>query len=144
MRLKKLLVEHKNQPTNCKTNTKMSLLYDSQYGFRGKRSTEHSLIDIVNQIQSHFDQGMLSYGAFIDFKKAFDTVDHCILRQKLHHCGIRGIMNDWFHSYFTDCVQSTQIGSEVSTKLATARGVPQGSVLGPLLFRLYVIDLCRS
>ena len=77
-------------------------------------------------------------------KKAFDRIDHSILLQKLYDYGIRGIINDWFHSYLTDRVQSTQIGSEVSNKLTTACGVPHGSVLVPLLFLLYVNDLCRS
>ena len=99
------------------------ILCDSQYGFREKHSTEHALIDIVNQVQSHFDKGMLSCGVFIDLKKAFDTMDHCILLQNLYHYGIRVIINDWFHSYLTDRVQSTQIGSEVSIKLPTALGV---------------------
>ena len=84
---------------------------------------------------------MLSCGVFIDFKRAFDTIDRCILLQKLYHYGIRSIINDWFHSYLTDRVQSTQIDSEVSTKLAMACG---WSVLGSLLFILYVNDLCRS
>jgi len=79
---------------------------------------------------------MLSCGVFIDLKKAFDTIDHYILLQKLYHYGIWGIINDWFHSYLTEHVQSTLIGSKVSTKLPTAWGVPQGSVLGPLLFLL--------
>ena len=105
-----------------------------------KHSTEHALIDIVNQIQPLFDKGMLSCGVFIDFKKAFDTTDYCILLQKLYHYGIRGIINDRFHSYLTDRDQSTQIGSEVSTKFTTACGVPQGSVLGPLLGTLSTDD----
>ena len=120
------------------------ILCDSQYGFREKHSTEYALIDIVNQIQSHFHEGMLSCGVCIDLKKAFDTIDHYILLQKLYHYGIRGIINDWFHSYLTERVQSTLIGSKVSTKLLTACGVPQGSVLRLLLFLLYVNDLCRS
>ena len=79
---------------------------------------------------------MLSCGVLIDLKKAFDTVDHCIVLQKLYHCGIRGIVNNRFHSYLTDHVQSTQIGSEVSTKLTTACGIPQGSMLGPFIIPL--------
>ena len=75
---------------------------------------------------------MFSCGVFIDLQKAFDTVDHAILLQKLFHYGVRGIVNDWFSSYLINRVQTTQIGSHVSEKQNTWCGVPQGSVLGPL------------
>ena len=106
-----------------------NIFYHSQYGFRERRSTEHALIDIVNQIQSNFDKGIYTCGIFIDLKKAFDTVDHSILLQKLYHYGIRGIVNDWFRFYLSDRIQSTQIGPNISNKQRMTCGVPQGSVL---------------
>lgn len=78
---------------------------------------------------------MLSCGIFIDLKKAFDTVDHTILLEKLHHYGIRGIINNWLSSYIQSRTQTTQINnSNTSFKEQTLCGVPQGSVPGPLLF----------
>ena len=77
-------------------------------------------------------------------KKAFDTIGHCLFQQKLYHYCIRGIIKDWCHLYLTDRVQSTQIGSETSTKVTTACGVPQGSLQGLWLFLLNVNDLCMS
>ena len=75
---------------------KQNVLYESQYGFRERRSTDHAILDIVNKIQSYMDKSMFSCGVFIDLQKAFHTVDHVILLQKLFRYGVRGIVNDWF------------------------------------------------
>ena len=121
-----------------------NILSTSQYGFREYHSTEHALLDIINKIQTNMDNKLFSCGIFIDLQKAFDTVDHGILLHKLNHYGVRGIVNDWFQSYLSCRSQSTQIGSVVSEKENVLCGVPQGSILGPLLFLLYVNDIQAS
>jgi retron-type reverse transcriptase len=123
---------------------KYNILYENQYGFREKRSTQHAIIDIVNQIQTNMDKNMYACGIFIDLQKAFDTVNHSILLQKLQHYGIRGIINDWFSSYLLNRIQTTQIGTVVSDKETMLSGVPQRSVLGPLLFLIYLNDIYNS
>ena len=113
---------------------KQNILHKSQYGSREKYSTQHAILDIVNQIQCNMSRKMYTCGVFIDLQKAFDTVNNSILLQKLHHYGVRGIINDWFSSYLFGRIQTVQMGLNISDKEKTLSGVPQGSVLGPLLF----------
>ena len=89
---------------------KNDILFKSQYGFRENHSTQHAIIDIVNVIQNNMDQKRFTCGIFLDLKKAFDTVDHLILLQKLNHYGIRRINKDWFASYLLDRSQVTEVG----------------------------------
>lgn len=117
---------------------KEGILCSLQYGFRQKHSTEHAILDIVNKIQSDMDKGHFSCEVFIDLQKAFDTVNHDILLQKLDYCGFRGIINEWFSSYLRQRTQVTIVESQTSDSLSIDCGVPQGSVLGLLLFLLYI------
>ena len=122
---------------------KEGILCSSQYAwFRQKHSTEYAILDIVNKIQSNMDKGHFSCGVFIDLKKAFNTVNHDILLKKLDYYGFRGIVNEWFSSYLKQRTQTSIIASFSSDSLSITCGVPQGSLLGPLLFLLYVNDIC--
>ena len=90
------------------------------------------------------DHKLYTCAVFIDLAKAFDTVDHDILLKKLDVYGIRGCLHDWLKSYLSDRTQTTCINNYISKKATISYGVPQGSVLGPLLFLLYINDICMA
>ena len=121
--------------------TKSSVLYDHQYGFRSNLSTSMAILEMVEKITDAIDNNKFSIGIFIDLSKAFDTVNHKVLVNKLHFYGLRGTALNWFKSYLSNRQQCVLCNGTASTRLPVTCGVPQGSILGPILFLLYVNDI---
>ena len=118
--------------------TSKGILHDRQFGFRKSHSTSHALNYSVDIIKKSIEKGDHVLGIFIDLSKAFDTIDHEILLEKLYNYGIRGNALLLLKSYLSNRKQYVSFLGEISDQLAVIFGVPQGSCLGPLLFLIYI------
>ena len=122
------------------------MLYQHQYGFRRSRDTQQPLIHLINKVYDGLNKPQSEYSAcvFLDLKKAFDTCDIPILLSKLKHYGFKGVSAKWFENYLTNRKQYVEINGVKSKEKVLTHGVPQGSVIGPILFLLYINDLPNS
>ena len=113
-------------------------------GLEKKHSALHAISLLTKNITDAFENTEQVLGIFLDLSKAFDTIDHKILLAKLWHYGIRGVANKWFDSYLSNRKQLVEVNGICSHTKMIEFGVPQGSILSPLLFPIYVNDLNRS
>ena len=118
-----------------------SLFYISQYGYRNDHSTEMACLEFIDRVMHDLDNRKIPIAIFLDLSKAFDTIDHAILLDKLKYYGINGLALSWFESYLNNRTQFVEVDDTRSSSKPIHTGVPQGSILGPLLFIIYINDM---
>lgn len=116
----------------------------NQFGFQKKMNTENALLDFFGKVYEGVNDGDFCAGLFVDVMKAFDTVDHSILLEKMFKAGVRGIAHKWFSSYLSGRKQRVKVGEHLSDEVEIIHGIPQGSVLSGPLFLIYVNSLCNA
>jgi len=120
---------------------KYDILCQFQFGSRKGRSTEQAIAEITDNLKKAIDNNLFTCGVFLDFAKAFDTVNHNILLTKMEKYGIRGLPLQWFTNYLTNHQQYVSMDGTESSKQKVVCGIPQGSSLGPLLFLTYINNI---
>lgn len=122
---------------------KFDVITDRQFGFRKNKSTEHAVLDLLYETISNLDSNKKCLAVFLDLAKAFDTVSHHILLERLEHVGVRGLALNIFKNYLKNRTQKVKIDNFLSESQTITMGVPQGTVLGPILFLVYINSMAN-
>jgi len=124
--------------------TEHNLIDKRQYGFRENHSTKLAITTIHDELLGNFDNKLITCSLFLDLSKVFDCCDHEILLDELYHCGIRSVSHKLFSNFLHNRMQCTKIGAFKSSYKRISCGVPQGSVISPLLFLIYINDIAKA
>ena len=118
-----------------------NIINAAQHGFRKNHSTLTAVGEYLNMVYKNYNDRVTTFSLFLDYKKAFDTVSHPILLQKLHDIGLSDNTCNWFRSYLTNRTQAIAVNDKISKTRTITYGVPQGSTAGPILFIIYITDI---